>query len=385
MKPHPKRHNLIDELNAWITQRNLSEICADRYKQMADALHANLQCGPLYESCVMVWDRFDRAEIFGKAVFSAMRRLSDKKNVFLSNQLVMGLMLQSVFSDVTVKTLIQEDYFIKHGHNIHKIQQPMNNVVSQRKDATSIRGKIIDNITMLSAHFNSPILPLYLMNSLVFQLQRPIPMCIIDNSTTLPLPLDGIKSKWLRVIDNTNYKLTPNYGQCSVNHAASLEYAMNTITTRYVMLCDTDILLFPTVRDLLNQPLNSYDACGEVGWEFIPGNRLYPYFCIIDLEKKRKDGISFFDPNRIMVDCMGVPFNKTHRTIKDEVAYFDTGASFLQDITFHKWNVKHIVLDDYITHKKGGTLHPNNNLTLEEWLYINRNLYSEEYNLNYEI
>lgn len=352
MKPHPKRNTLIDELNAWITQRNLSEICATRYKKMGNSLHANLNCGPLYESCVMVWRRTEMTEIFGKAVFSAMIRLSDKKNVFLSNQLVMGLMLQSVFKELPVKMLVQADYFIKHGHNTNKIQQPINQVVLQQKDAARIRGKIIDNITMLTAHFNTPILPLYLMNSLVFQLHRPIPMCIIDNSTTLPLPLDGLTSKWLNVIDNTNYRLTPNYGQCSANHAASLEYAMNTITTRYVMICDTDILLFPAVRDLLNQPINSYDACGEIGWTTHPGNRLYPYFCIIDLDKKRKDGISFFDPQRIMVDCMGVPFNKTHRTFEDEVAYFDTGASFLQDILFHNWNIKRIALDNYITHKK---------------------------------
>ena len=378
MKPHPKRHNLIDELHAWAKQRQLSQECVARYQQMAMALHANLKCGPLYESCVMVWDRTENIQIFGKSVFSAMLRLSDDANVFLSNQLVMCLMLQSVFKDLPVKALTQADYFIKHGHNTNKVQQRLNPVVTPTQYVFRARDRIIDNITMLSAHFNTPMLPLYLMKSLVYQLRRPIPMCIIDNSTTMPLQLDGIESKWLRLIDNTNYKVTPNYGQCSANHAASIEYAMNTITTKYVLLCDTDILVYPTIRKLLTMPVGSYDACGEIGWTTHPGDRMYPYFCIIDLEKKQNDGISFFDPQRIMVDCMGVPFNKKHRTLPNEVAYFDTGASFLQDILFHKWNIKHIALDDYITHKKGGTLHPNNNLTLDEWLYVNRHLYGEE-------
>ena len=76
---------------------------------------------------------------------------------------------------------------------------------------------------------------------------------------------------------------------------------------------------------------------------------------------------------------MGVPFHTSHRTIKDDMAYFDTGASFLQDILFHKWNIEHILLDEYINHKKGGTLHPNNNLTIDEWLYANRNLFNVEW------
>ena len=379
LKPHPVRHNLIDEIHAWIKQRNLSEICVQRYKTLASAMKANLNCGPLYETSVMVWCRNELNETFGKAVFNAMIRMSDDKHVFLSNQLVMSLFLQSVFRDLPVTLINQGDYFIKHGHNSTKIKQPLNPISSQCKPSTNKSRKIIDNITMLSAHFNTPGLLLFMMNSLVFQLHRPIPMCIIDNSTSIPLPIDVMQNKWLNVIDNTNYKITPNFGQCSANHAASIEYAMNTITTKYVMLCDTDILFFPSIRELLNQPVNAFDACGEVGWSTHPGDRLYPYFCIIDLEKKRHDGISFFDPNRIMVDCMGVPFNTTHRTIKDDMAYFDTGASFLQDILFHKWNIEHILLDEYINHKKGGTLHPNNNLTIDEWLYANRNLFNVEW------
>lgn len=372
MKPHPKRNTLFSELVAWKKQRGLSDECATRYKKMATALHANIMTGPVYESCVMIWDNNDVTKIFGEAVFTSMLTLSKGSDIFLSNQLVMSLLLQSVFQKIPIKLLDQSRYFIKYSHKSDKVEQPLKSspTIMNHKQTNH---NIIDDITILSANFNTPDLTLHMIKSAFLQIGRTIPVCIIDNSTIWPMPISS--NTLITVIDNTNFKHTPNYGQCSANHCSSIEYAMNTIQTQYILLCDTDVLFKPMIKNILNVPNGSYDVCGEVGWDKHPGDRLFPYCCIIDNHKKRANGISYFDSNRIMVNCLGIPYNKDHPPKDNVQAYFDTGASFLQDIQFHNWMINQINLSDVIVHKKGGTLHPDNDMPVEQWLTTYKHLW----------
>lgn len=163
-------------------------------------------------------------------------------------------------------------------------------------------------------------------------------VCILDNSTQVAFP--KIPNKYITVIDNTNFKYTPNYNQPSKNHAASLDWCIyNHINTKYIVLCDNDILFKPQFIQLFSLSDN-FHILGDIGYDIIPPNRLYPYMCIIDCDFMKSNDIRYFDNAR----CM-------------ENGLMDTGYSFLQDVIKFNACIHQIHLYDYIIHLKGGTLH----------------------------
>lgn len=203
-----------------------------------------------------------------------------------------------------------------------------------------------------------------MMKSFVKQAGYSIPICIIDNSTTTPLP--RINSTQVTIIDNCNFKHTPNYNQASMNHCASLEYAMQQINTRYILLCDNDILFHPTISTLLSNDVNSYNAYGEIGYDIVPPNRLFPYFCIIDNTLKKQQHISYFDETRIV----SYGRDASHMDIK--YSKYDTGYSFLEDIQANGWLINKIKITDYAIHLKGASLHAKD---ITKWINKFSNLF----------
>lgn len=196
----------------------------------------------------------------------------------------------------------------------------------------------LSNISILSATFNRHDFTLSMIGSFAMTFKTLQNMIIIDNSDSVSLPNNV--SKIVRVIDNTNFKNTPNYHQPSKNHCASIDWVLRTqIKTKYCMLCDNDILFKPAVISLL-QDYDQYDAIGEIGWDKVPPARLYPYWCIINVEFMRKHRIKYYDETRCMVDN----------------ATMDTGCSFLHDMQAASAKIKTIKLSEYIIHLKGGTL-----------------------------
>lgn len=196
----------------------------------------------------------------------------------------------------------------------------------------------LDNITVLTATFNRHDFTIQMMKSLVSILKCMPRICILDNSTEIPFP--KIPNHHIEIIDNTRYKHTPDFHQPSKNHSASLDWCIyNHIHTKYVLLCDNDILFKPQFAHLLTIT-DKFNVIGEVGYDIIPPNRLYPYMCIIDCEFMKSNKIRYFDNTR----CM-------------ENGLMDTGYSFLQDAIQHNAAIHHIKLVEYIIHLKGGTLH----------------------------
>ena len=94
----------------------------------------------------------------------------------------------------------------------------------------------------------------------------------------------------------------------------------------------------------------SFDCAGEIGWDDAPPVRLFPYFCLINVEKFKKESLSYFDKNRIIENP---PIGKLTglRGPNTKCWYHDTGSSFYEDIK-NKWKIKEIKLDDYIVHNK---------------------------------
>lgn len=197
----------------------------------------------------------------------------------------------------------------------------------------------LHDITLLTATFNRHDFTVSMLQSF-YSTFKTIPHTIIlDNSTEIPFP--DIPNNYITVVDNTNFKHTPDYHQPSKNHCASLDWILRTgIKTKFCLLCDNDILFKPSSLNLLND-FHNFNAVGEIGYDRVPPARLYPYFCILDIDFILTNGIRYFDETRCMINN----------------ATMDTGCSFYQDMKTHGANIKKIRLSDYVIHLKGGTLH----------------------------
>ena len=106
------------------------------------------------------------------------------------------------------------------------------------------------------------------------------------------------------------------------------------------MLVDNDVTFNSKLSSLL-ESRHDYQLIGEIGYDIVPGNRLFPYMCIIDLDWVKFNNIHYFDEPRCIT---------TSKTM-------DTGASFLEDSLVYQPKIRTIKLTDYIVHLKGGTLH----------------------------
>ena len=235
----------------------------------------------------------------------------------------------------------------------------------------------IEDLTLLTCTFNNNLLTKCMIMSLVKQLGIDIPIVIMDNGTT-ELCTNEMREIF-NVIDNSNYKITGNFGQISRNHCASIDYALkNLIKTKYVLLCDNDILFKPTVKDLIEN-MNDTDCVGEIEKDKCGKPwRVFPFFCIINVEKLKKENINYFDETRCMNE-LDTSFDEKGNwkadIRKSQKSFGDTGSSFLWDIEKSNWKIDKIKLEDYILHFAMASWNPNVKNRIESWLTENRNLF----------
>lgn len=225
----------------------------------------------------------------------------------------------------------------------------------------------LNNITLLTVSFNNNLLTGMMLKSFQKYIGKLPEVVIIDNGNKIPIDND-LKSCFT-VIDNFNQKITGNYNQCSKNHCSTIDYALkNLIKTKWCLLVDNDILYKPSLKSFLeNLNENEFDCCGEIGWDDAPPERLFPYFCLINVEKFKNEKLNYFDNNR----CIG-PESKEigRRGHGTKCWYKDTGCSFLEDIKY-KWKIKQIKLSDLIVHLKGTTFRSQ----YKQFLEKHKNLY----------
>lgn len=205
----------------------------------------------------------------------------------------------------------------------------------------------ISDVTLLTVSFNNNVLTTMMIKSFYKQVCE-VETLIIDNGTFQPV--SSAMKKVFNVVDNTNQKITGNYNQCSKNHCSSVDYALKKcIETKWCLLVDNDVLFKPEVKKFLEEFKDEeFDCCGEVGWDDAPPVRLFPYFCLINVEKFRNEKLNYFDNDR----CIG-PGSKEvgKRGPGTPCWYKDTGCSFLEDIQ-NSWKIQEIRLSDYIVHLK---------------------------------
>lgn len=216
----------------------------------------------------------------------------------------------------------------------------------------NISHQILQNATILTANFNVPIFTRNMIASMRKQLGFDIHVTILDNSTIVPWDNSIVDN--VSVIDNTNFKLTPDYQQPSMNHGYSLDYALKHINKEWVILSDCDMLYKPKIKQLLAFMPNEFDICGEIGHDVMPKDRIFPYLCIINNKKLKENGINFFDEQT------------------DLKKGFDTGYSLMVNAKRKKLKIKKITISDYSHHLKGGVLR---NKDYNEWFEKHKELF----------
>lgn len=215
------------------------------------------------------------------------------------------------------------------------------------------------DLTLLTVSYNNNILTGMMLKSFYKMLNNyDIKIVIVDNGDQIPVD-DNIKSIFT-VIDNFNHKIIPKQENPSREHAASIDYAFkHVIDTKWCLLVDNDILFKENIKTLFDTlDLNKFDCMGEIGWDCTPPDRLFPYMCLINIEKFKQDNLNYYDRNRIIYD-----WKKLNK--------YDTGFSFYEDIK-NTWIIKNIKLSDYIIHLKSGTLQNKDYL---KWLKKYKNNY----------
>jgi len=176
----------------------------------------------------------------------------------------------------------------------------------------------------------------------------PRDIVIIDNGTIIPVDDDA--KRVFHVVDNFNHKLLPDEHQASRNHCASIEYALrHIIRSKWCLLVDNDVLFKPTLNEFIKQfDDDQYDACGEIGFDKSPPDRLFPYFCLINVMKFNQNNLTYFDRDRTIKYGLPGFTDKSYNVC-------DTGYSFYEDIK-NIWSIKAIKIKTYCKHLKGGML-----------------------------
>ena len=208
--------------------------------------------------------------------------------------------------------------------------------------------KFSENVTLLTCSFNNNFVTKMMLMSFFKKMPIDIPVVIMDNGTKEFC--DNELTDFFTVIDNHNNKLSKNQDGPSQNHCASIDYALkNIIKTKYVLLCDNDILFKDEIKHFFDflDTFEEIDAIGQVGYDRTPPDRLFPYFCVINVEKFKEQKLNYFDKKRIL----GANWRASNR--------YDTGYSFYQDIMKKKWKLHKIIMTKSISTIKQTNYHNN--------------------------
>lgn len=219
-----------------------------------------------------------------------------------------------------------------------------------------VKHDILNDNTVIVCNFNNTYLTLRMLESMFYAFDSFLNVIIIDNSDTTKI--DDKITKNITIVDNMNYKLTNNYYQCSKNHCATIDYALkNLVNTRYVMVCDNDVIFKPGILDVLNN-MHEYDLLGTIGKCWVPPDRIMTYWFMMDNNRFKAESQNYFDTDRCALEL-----NKRVPTtiLRNGIVYkvdtglmYDTGASFYDDIRY-LWKIKDLNSDDLYIHLRAGS------------------------------
>ena len=228
---------------------------------------------------------------------------------------------------------------------------------------------MINEITIATVNFNTP--------EYIFALARSIakynpnytnPLLVIDNGNINRLPpvtckVDNVCGLSIHHVDNTIYNELnempiskyPAAGQYnSARHAKTIEYLLDKITTRYVLLVDSDVVIIQDIEPIVANFIKRGAALMGYKRTTYTHPCIAPWACLIDLQQIKNNNIHFYDANRMLY-------------VNDLVDY-DTGASFYEDIVNAGLKIVETPDNTYYRHFKGGSVFKENGLN---WLLSN--------------
>jgi hypothetical protein len=173
----------------------------------------------------------------------------------------------------------------------------------------------MDNLTLISCSYNTPEVTENMLKT--FTKYNPNYNILICENSTDDLTLS--------LLGNNNIPYIRNY---SGLHGPSVDLLLNSITTDYALLVDTDVLFLKNIDDLF-EAFKGMDLAmmGEIVGDR-GGKRLHkrvnPWFCFINVKQIKENGIKFYDEVRM----------KERGFVR-----YDVGSSFFQDIHSKKLKI----------------------------------------------
>lgn len=225
-------------------------------------------------------------------------------------------------------------------------------------------------------HFNTP----ELTRATVLSVLKHTPDCkitVFDNSTKRPFK----KMKGVRVIDNTKGQIfdwqsivetfpdrvNERWGFASANHMYSIQTLWEYFPDGFVLM-DSDVLVKRDISDFFDE---DYPASGTA---MLQSNkktnrlRLVPFLCWLNVPMLKANGVRYFDPEK----CYTLTPTKENGLNN----WWDTGASFLDELIKKNLAFKYIKIWRYIEHYGAGS-HGGGDISPGEWLDKYRKLYED--------
>jgi hypothetical protein len=164
------------------------------------------------------------------------------------------------------------------------------------------------NLTLISASFNTPEVTEYMLKTFT-NLYPNTKVLISENSTD---------EKTENILKETQIPFIRNKGYL---HAPSVDLLLNSVTTDYVLLVDTDVLFLKDINPIFEEFLNKEitlmgEIVGDRGGKKLH-KRVNPWHCFINVKKIKENNIKFYDEIRLRS--------------RNEIRY-DVGSSFFEDI-----------------------------------------------------
>ena len=214
-----------------------------------------------------------------------------------------------------------------------------------------------DDLTLIVCSYNTPDILETMLKSFVFHHKTKNPMSIIvmENSTN---------ELTVRMLQKNKIPYVRNKG---MTHSIAVDIALKNVKTKYALLVDSDIIFNRSVEEVYKQFVsNGVCILGEVGgdrggYRLYP--RVYPWFCMIDMEQINKHNITFHDQKRIDSTNSGKFFGNIPLNFDHNGHYYDVGSTFLEDIHKNNLKIANVKLDDvFFTHLEGMSWHKETNI-----------------------
>ncbi len=238
-------------------------------------------------------------------------------------------------------------------------------------------------------HYNTPYITEALIKSINLHVKDTF-IYVFDNSDTQPFTNYAIQKTYtdslikfdnVEVFDNTQGQILnfenilkyypkrhcdglSNYG--SFKHCLSVQKLIELIDDNFVLM-DSDILIKKDFSNLYQEDKIFVGYIEKQGDEWM--NRVCPYLCFLNNNMCKQYNINYYNDEYM--------FGLSEYQ-KNNMKY-DTGAYFLEQTMNYEYLIKNIY--EYMIHYHGASW-KNDNVTLEQWLFQNQELWDNEYNLN---